>query len=66
MSWQAVGGREENAVLLGAGAWLLLVGTRSVSVWMVLDEAGRRKGPISATQLLAKSLHSLELLGRYQ
>jgi len=66
VSWQAVGGREEGTVLLGVGAWLLLVGARSVSVWVVLDEAGRRRGPISANQLLEKSHHDLELLGRYQ
>ena len=56
MSWQAVGGREEGTVLLGVGAWLLLVGARSVSVWVVLDEAGRRRGPISAYQLDRKSV----------
>lgn len=46
-------------MLFATGASLLLAGTRSVSVWVVLDEAGRRKGPISANKLLAKSLHDL-------
>lgn len=51
-----MGGREEGTVLLGAGAWLLLVDTRSVSVWVVLDEVGRRKGPNSANQSLARDI----------
>jgi len=51
-------------VLLGTSAWPLFVGTRSVSVWVVLDEAGRWKGPISANQSLARVNPWLAAVGK--